>query len=237
MRMIKALIIAMICTLLYLTVSLAEEIEIKISSIRSEYNNQGRTQKTENGIFEFRPDESVLPSGHIEVNFTVNGEPKSFKTKVKNIFKLGGDYFYYFVTCDNGNAIQMETVLFDNPFVNNIKDYNILDLNVAKQIYKNGDMKQQELAVWMVWKLDVGRQIADKLQDLVNGNVDERKRTAKWIDKLRLFHPLIIQEVQRTLHELQYKPGSIDGVLSNDTIIAIKQWGYAPDSGAPYILC
>ena len=216
MRMFNVLITVMICTLFYLTVSLAEEIEIKISSTDSKYNNQTRTQKMEDGTFQFVPDENAKPIGYIKVNFTVNGKAKSFKTELRNIFKLGGDYFYYFFECDNGNAFQSEQrpVPSVSPFVRSIEDYNKLDLNVAMQMYRTGDIKQQESAVWIVWKLDYGEQTADILKGLVNGNDIEKLSAAGTISTFRIYHPLINQAVQRRLHEMGYKPGSIDGVLS-----------------------
>lgn len=206
-----------------------EDINIKVTTVSAKVSHQSRTQKTENGIFQMRPDPSITPTGHIEINYTVNDEPKSIKTDVTRIFTLGEDYLYYIFGCDNGNAYQSSSTYQSNiniiiPFVKSMKEYNELDDNIAKKLYLDDNIEKKELAVWMIWKLNSGKEIDGILHDLTNGNIDKKRLSAKFIAQLRIYHPLINQAVQKRLHELEYNAGLIDGSLSTDTIKAIKQF-------------
>lgn len=212
-----------ICMLFPSTSLPATAINIEVTSIHAKYSIQNRTQKMPNGKFDFVPDEKGTPTGHIELEFTVNGKTQVVKTAVKNVFKTGKDYYYYFIGCDNGNAFQKGSNFF-NPFVRNISDYKALDLSTAKRMYMTGDAKQRELAVWTIWKIGWGKQIDEILKDLLNGTPIGKKQAAETIAGLNLYHPLINHEVQKKLSDLHYTPGSTDGVWDNNTIEAIKQF-------------
>ena len=224
-RMI-ALILPIFIIILFPLNSFAEDIDIKITSFNHNMSFPEKSTKMPDGKFQFKPAENAKPSGYIEIFFTVNVETKSIKSKVKRIFKVGGDYFYYFVACDNGNAFQTESqpVPSVNPYVASINDHNMLDSNVAMQMYKTDDLKQQESAIWLLWKLQYGEMVADLVNKLVKGNESDKISSAVTISTFRLYHPLINQAVQKRLAEMQYKPGIIDGILGSRTIAAIKQF-------------
>ncbi|MFC1653179.1 peptidoglycan-binding domain-containing protein, partial [Planctomycetota bacterium] len=164
------------------------------------------------------------PSGSIVINYTVDGVAGAITSEVTDILRIGGQFPYCVYMCSNGNGFQEETAGSVNPFVANIKEYNDLDINKLKKMYLSGDKHQQRLAVWMAWKIDHGKQASSIVEELVNGDETETMVAILTICRFRIYHPLIIVEVQKRLEEKTYSPGSENGSLDEETIVAIRRF-------------
>lgn len=198
-------------------------LEIEILSFAQASSFDQRTRELADGTFQFRPADDAVPTGTLTINFEVDGVEQAIESNLIAIVQVGGEFPYYLFETENGRRYQAvrNTVL---PYVRDIRKYEELNLDQAKQLYLDGTPEEREEAIWDVWKLDTGEQVAEVVEGLTAGQREELEGSARVVAGFEIHHPTVTQAVQSQLQVLLHYEGPVDGYLSADTISAVSQF-------------